>query len=109
MRRIGRTFRAGTTLVEFTIVALDDKGNPVTDLTREDLVVTEQGQPREVVFFRFEGAPEPRASRAACHRRSAAARRLLAACDFETGHGSPTRVARDRFTGRYGTIDMPVR
>ncbi len=54
------TFRAGTTLIEFTFVAFDENGNPVTDLGREDLVVTEQGQPRDVVFFRFEGAPEPR-------------------------------------------------
>ena len=51
------TFRAGTTLIEFTFVARDGKGNPVADLAKEDVVVTENGQPREVVFFRFDGAP----------------------------------------------------
>jgi VWFA-related protein len=51
------TFRAGTTLIEFTIVVRDDQGNPVTDLTKEDISITEQGQPRAVEFFRFDGAP----------------------------------------------------
>ena len=49
-------FRAGTTLVEFTVVATDDKGNPVTDLKRDDITVLQGGKPREVAFFRFEGA-----------------------------------------------------
>jgi VWFA-related protein len=51
------TFRAGTTLIEFTIVARDGQGNPITDLTKDDIVVTENGQPRAVEFFRFDGAP----------------------------------------------------
>src|SRR5918994_5583582 len=51
------TFRAGTTLIEFTFVARDADGNPITDLTKEDVVVTENGQPRQVEFFRFDGAP----------------------------------------------------
>lgn len=51
------TFKTGTTLIEFTVVVRDDKGNPVVDLTKDDLVVTENGQPREVEFFRFDGAP----------------------------------------------------
>ena len=60
------TFRTGTTLIEFTIVALDKEGNPITDLTKEDLVLTEEGHARDIAFFRFEGdAPavsgEPRA------------------------------------------------
>lgn len=53
------TFRAGTTLIEFSIVALDDRGSPVTDLRKEEIILTEQGQAREVAFFRFDGAPEP--------------------------------------------------
>jgi VWFA-related protein len=58
------TFRSGTTLVEFTVVAVDGKGNPVTDLRKEEFAVTEQGKPREIAIFRFEGAsaatgPEP--------------------------------------------------
>jgi VWFA-related protein len=55
-------FRTGTTLVEFTVVALDGKGNPVTDLTQADLSLSDRGQPREIAFFRFDGAaaaPEP--------------------------------------------------
>jgi VWFA-related protein len=54
-------FRTETTLIEFTFVARDAKGNPVVDLTKEDVVVTEQGQPRAIEFFRFDGAP-PQAS-----------------------------------------------
>ena len=52
----GPTFRTGTTLVEFTIVALDVKGNPVTDLTKEELVLTDGGKPRDIAFFRFDGS-----------------------------------------------------
>ena len=51
------TFRAGTTLVEFTIVALDGKGNPVTDLTKDELVLTDGGKTRDIAFFRFDGGP----------------------------------------------------
>ena len=51
------TFRAGTTLIEFTIVARDSQGNPIVDLTKDDIVVTENGEPRAVEFFRFDGAP----------------------------------------------------
>ena len=57
------TFRAGTTLIEFTIVALDDKGQPVTDLTKEEIVVAEEGQGRQVEFFRFDGEPSQPSSR----------------------------------------------
>jgi VWFA-related protein len=49
------TFRAGTTLIEFNFVALDSKGNPVSDLTREDLILTEGSQARAVAFLRFDG------------------------------------------------------
>ena len=49
-------FRAGTTLVEFTVVATDEKGNPVTDLKKDEISVVQSGKPREVAFFRFEGA-----------------------------------------------------
>jgi hypothetical protein len=49
------TFRVGTTLIEFTLVALDSRGNPVTDLTKEDLVLTEGTRTRDIAFFRFDG------------------------------------------------------
>jgi VWFA-related protein len=50
------TFRAGTTLVEFTIVATDRDGQPVTDLTQDDITIVQGGKPRQVDFFRFEGS-----------------------------------------------------
>src|SRR5205807_885173 len=53
------TFRAGTTLVELTFVATDGKGNPVTDLTKEEILVSENGRSRELAFFRFEGRYTP--------------------------------------------------
>jgi VWFA-related protein len=49
------TFRTGTTLIEFTMVALDDEGKPITDLTKDDLVLTEGGRTRDIAFFRFDG------------------------------------------------------
>jgi VWFA-related protein len=49
-------FRAGTTLVEFTIVATDQKGEPVTDLKQSDIAIVQNGKPRPVAFFRFEGS-----------------------------------------------------
>src|SRR4051812_8026466 len=49
------SFRAGTTLVEFTFVALDSKGNPVADLKKEEVMLAERGRPRDVAFFRFDG------------------------------------------------------
>jgi VWFA-related protein len=52
------TFRTGTTLIEFTIVALDSDGNPVTDLKQEEITITEDGRRRDVAVFRFEGGTE---------------------------------------------------
>ncbi len=50
------TFRAGTTLVDFNIVAVDRKGNPVTDLRRDEIAIVEDNESREVAFFQFEGS-----------------------------------------------------
>jgi VWFA-related protein len=52
------TFRTNSTLVELTVVATDNKGNPVTDLKQEELSIADDGKPRPIAFFRFEGAPE---------------------------------------------------
>jgi VWFA-related protein len=52
-------FRTTTRLVEFSLVALDRNGNPVTDLKREEVEVQEKGKRREIAFFRFDGAAEP--------------------------------------------------
>jgi hypothetical protein len=49
-------FRAGTTLVEFTVVATDQKGEPVVDLAPGDITIVQNGKPQPVAFFRFEGA-----------------------------------------------------
>ena len=56
---VGQTvpiFRAGTTLVEFTIVATDQRGQPVTDLNQNEIAILQNGKPQPVAFFRFEGA-----------------------------------------------------
>ncbi len=49
-------FRAATTLVQFTLVVLDMDGNPVTDLSREEVAVLEDERPREVAFLQSEQA-----------------------------------------------------
>jgi VWFA-related protein len=51
------SFRAGTTLVEFTIVVTGEDGKHITDLKQEDLSIVEAGRPRDVAFFHYEGAP----------------------------------------------------
>ena len=53
-------------LVQFTVVALDGKGKPITDLREDELSITEDGQARTIASFRFEGGPEP--YRAPCAR-----------------------------------------
>ena len=50
------TFRAGTTLVELTIVATDERGRPVADLKQDEITILQNGKPRPVEFFRFEGS-----------------------------------------------------
>jgi VWFA-related protein len=54
-RQTAPTFRTGTTLVEIAVIALDDRGRPIVDLRKDEISLTEDGQPREVAFFRFEG------------------------------------------------------
>lgn len=49
-------FRAGTTLVEFTIVATDERGQPVIDLKQSEISIVHNGKPQPVAFFRFEGS-----------------------------------------------------
>jgi VWFA-related protein len=57
-RQAPPVFRTGTTLVEFTMIALDGRGRPVVDLQKEEISVREEGQPRDVAFFRFEGGAD---------------------------------------------------
>jgi VWFA-related protein len=49
------SFRASTTLIEFTFVAVDKDGRPVRDLEKEEISIEENGHARDVVFFQFEG------------------------------------------------------
>jgi len=60
--QIAPTFRAGTALVDFNIVAVDTKGNPVTDLRRDEIALFDDDQVREIAFFQFEGAASSLAS-----------------------------------------------
>ena len=50
------TFRARTTLVDFSIVAVDRRGSPVIDLRRDEIAILEDDQDRETAFFQFEGS-----------------------------------------------------
>lgn len=52
------TFRSDTTLVEFTIIALDSKGNPVRDLKPEEITIREKSGNRSLAFFQFEGGKQ---------------------------------------------------
>src|SRR5260221_2473658 len=58
------TFRASTTLVEFTVVVQDRNGNPVTDLKQDEITIMEGARQRDVAFFRFEGGQDIRPSTA---------------------------------------------
>jgi VWFA-related protein len=46
--------RATTRLVVVDVVAIDNKGNPVTDLKAEDFTVLEDGKPQKVSGFSFQ-------------------------------------------------------
>jgi VWFA-related protein len=48
-------FRAATRLVEVSVTVVDKKGQAVTGLTPADFVVTDQGKPRTVDIFHFDG------------------------------------------------------
>ena len=50
-------FRTSTQLVELTVTALDKKGNAVTDLQLQDFTIQENGKPRPIAFFKYDGGP----------------------------------------------------
>jgi VWFA-related protein len=50
-------FRAGTKLVELTVTVLDKKGNAVAGLEPADFTILDEGKPRPVALFRFDGVP----------------------------------------------------
>ena len=45
------TFRAGVTLVSTDVIPRDQNGRFVTDLTRENFTVLEDGQPQSITSF----------------------------------------------------------
>src|SRR6185503_14753967 len=57
------TFRTGTQLIELTVTALDKKGQAVTDLRLQDFTIQENGKPRPIAFFKYDGGSpdEPKA------------------------------------------------
>lgn len=46
-----QVFRSGVDLTTVTVTATDRKGNIVTDLTRDDFEVTEDGKPQQAAYF----------------------------------------------------------
>jgi VWFA-related protein len=57
--------RAATQLVQVNLIAVDSKGNPVSDLTARELILTDDNQPQEISVFELQknelaaGRPEP--------------------------------------------------
>src|ERR1700757_5228561 len=55
--------RATTRLVVLDVVALDEKGQPITDLQADDFTVLEDGKPQKISDFSFhqpgKGNPQP--------------------------------------------------
>src|SRR5215471_3476687 len=50
------TFRADTHLVEVSVVVHDKNGAPVTDLTREDFTLLEDGKAQPIEVFSVDGS-----------------------------------------------------
>src|SRR5215472_14229074 len=55
---LAQRYRVAPPVIEFTVVVQDARGNPVTDLKREEIVLTEDGEPRDIALLRFEGVME---------------------------------------------------
>jgi VWFA-related protein len=53
------TFRGGTTIVEFTFVAVDSDGQPVIDLRQDEVTVEESGRAQTASFCQRDGDVEP--------------------------------------------------
>lgn len=59
------TFPSGVALVTVDAVVVDNKGNPVAGLTKDDFVLQEDGQPQEIANFEAVVLPGPGAERGA--------------------------------------------
>ena len=55
------TIRANVHLVEINVIAQDRKGEPITDLQKEDFVIKENGKPRPVSVFLLDDHLNPAA------------------------------------------------
>src|SRR5262249_3691066 len=51
--------RVSTRLVQVNALVEDKSGNPVADLTREDFILTEKGQPQTISLFSMESSRPP--------------------------------------------------
>jgi VWFA-related protein len=49
-------FRSTTRLVQVNVIVRDGKGMPVTDLKKEEFIVTEQGKPQQISFLTIQNA-----------------------------------------------------
>src|SRR5258708_33969027 len=47
-------FKSTTRLVQVNVVVHDHKGEPVSDLKKEDFTVSEKGKPQQIAFFSME-------------------------------------------------------
>ena len=77
-------FRTSTRLVEVSVVVHDSRGQPVSDLKKEDFTITERGKPQQVVFFSMASADRPAAPSAPL----------------------PPHIFSNVFTGRCGCADQ---
>lgn len=50
--------RTSTRLVETTVIVQDDRGRPVTDLTRDDFTLTDDGKPQAISVFEAHNGPK---------------------------------------------------
>lgn len=46
------TFRGGVNIVRVDVIVTDDKGDPVTDLTKDEFEIVEDGRPQAIDLFR---------------------------------------------------------
>ena len=54
-------FRVATRLVQVSVVVHDRRGEPVTDLKKEDFTILERGKPQAISFFEVVAADHPAA------------------------------------------------
>ncbi len=49
-------FKSTTRLVQVNVVVHDHKGEPISDLKKEDFTVSEKGKPQQIAFFSMESS-----------------------------------------------------